>query len=297
MFELCACSRQLRLRSHHHHLQPPQHLSLPTCIPLQHLSHPLHNVTNPPDLVQRLPFGGVLGPIHHAPQRPLVDLASLASSALNILYAPHLAIPSLTQADEQCDTARPTCSQCQRARFSCPGYRDPQQLQFRDESLAVRARVHAENQELHSRATTVNNTCTVSPRSIPSPLAESSIRDESVCFFFRYYVLNDLYDIPIHPSVSQMADLAAVSPAVSGALAAVGLASLSNIRKSAGLMITANKVYTEALRLTGTALHNPTSDATLAAVLLLNMFEVCFRPSPAPLFGSMLIAAGFDMPS
>jgi hypothetical protein len=32
-------------------------------------------------------------------------------------------------------------------------------------------------------------------------------------------------------------------------------------------------------------------------VLLLSMFEVCFLPSPAPLFGSMLIAAGFDMRS
>lgn len=143
----------------------------------------------------------------------------------------------------------------------------------------------------------MNNTCTLSPPLILSPLAESSIRDESVCFFFRYYVLNDLYDIPIHPSFSQMADLAAVSPAVSGGLAAVGLASLSNIRKSAGLMTAANKEYAEALRLTGTALDNPTSDATLAAVLLLSMFEVCILPSPAPLFGSMLMAAGFDMQS
>lgn len=92
-----------------------------------------------------------------------------------------------------------------------------------------------------------------------------------------------------------MADLAAVSPAVSMALTAVGLASLSNIRKSAGLMAIASKEYTEALSLTGTALGDPTSDATLAAVLLLSMFEVCFLS--APLFGSMLMAAGFDMQS
>ncbi|CAI7628229.1 unnamed protein product [Penicillium discolor] len=173
----------------------------------------------------------------------------------------------------RCDTARPTCSQCKRARFSCPGYRDPHQLQFRNESPAVRARVDAENQlgpVSHSKAATLNN---LSPLSVPSPLSES-IRDESVRFFFRYYVLNDLYDIPIHPSVSQMADLAAVSPAVSMALAAVGLASLSNIRKSAGLMAIASREYTEALSLTGTALSDPTSDATLAAVLLLSMFEV-----------------------
>lgn len=77
-----------------------------------------------------------------------------------------------------------------------------------------------------------------------------------------------------------MVDLAAVSPAVSMALTAVGLASLSNIKKSAGLMTAANKEYTEALRMTGTALNNPTSDATLAAVLLLSMFEVCFPPPP-----------------
>jgi hypothetical protein len=119
------------------------------------------------------------------------------------------------------------------------------------------------------------------------------MREESICFFFRYYVLNDLYDIPIHPNVSQMADLAAVSPAVSKALAAVGLAGLSNIRKSAGLMTVASREYTEALRLTGTALSDPTSDATLAAVLLLSMFEVCFHPTP--LFGSMLMAIGFDV--
>lgn len=39
---------------------------------------PPHNVTDSPDLVQRFPFGDVLGSIPHAPQRPLLTLACLS---------------------------------------------------------------------------------------------------------------------------------------------------------------------------------------------------------------------------
>ncbi|KAI3321406.1 hypothetical protein HD806DRAFT_523894 [Xylariaceae sp. AK1471] len=43
----------------------------------------------------------------------------------------------------KCDLKEPTCSQCRRARVSCPGYRDAFTLRLRDESLATARRVQA----------------------------------------------------------------------------------------------------------------------------------------------------------
>lgn len=61
------------------------------------------------------------------------------------------------------------------------------------------------------------------------------------------------------------------------ALAAVGLAALSNIRLSPRMMLQARKEYTTALSQTNYALRDPVlskRDDTLAAVVLLGMFEV-----------------------
>ena len=71
--------------------------------------------------------------------------------------------------------------------------------------------------------------------------------------------------------------LAATSPSVMQSLVAVGLAGLSNIKKSTDLRTKATEEYTQALHLINSALKDETqctSDATLAATMLLGMFEV-----------------------
>lgn len=65
--------------------------------------------------------------------------------------------------------------------------------------------------------------------------------------------------------------------AVNAALNAVGLAALSNIRMSPQMMLKARREYTTALSHTNQALQDPIKskqDDTLAAVVLLSMFEV-----------------------
>jgi hypothetical protein len=41
----------------------------------------------------------------------------------------------------QCDKVRPECSQCVRVKVSCSGYRDLQDLIFRDETKAIQQRI------------------------------------------------------------------------------------------------------------------------------------------------------------
>ncbi|QMW30331.1 hypothetical protein G4B84_005666 [Aspergillus flavus NRRL3357] len=112
-------------------------------------------------------------------------------------------------------------------------------------------------------------------QSLPASLP-SSTSAESVGFFFRYYVLDDVHNIPIYLSASQMEVLAATNPLVMQSLVAVGLAGLSNIKKSTELMTKATGEYTQALHLINCTLKDGTqckSDATLAATMLLGMFE------------------------
>lgn len=67
------------------------------------------------------------------------------------------------------------------------------------------------------------------------------------------------------------------SSAINAALNAVGMAALSNIRMSPRMMLKARREYTTALSQTNHALRDPVlskRDDTLAAVVLLGMFEV-----------------------
>ncbi|KAE8409224.1 hypothetical protein BDV37DRAFT_293823 [Aspergillus pseudonomiae] len=195
----------------------------------------------------------------------------------------------------KCDRAEPTCSQCVRAFFSCPGYRDLQQLHYRNENEKVRFRVRSAQYSTERQVGLAKETgpqsrqafkaavVAQSLQSLPASLS-SSTSAESVGFFFRYYVLEDGHNIPIYLSASQMEVLAANSPSVMQSLVAVGLAGLSNIKKSPDLMSKATEEYTRALHLINGALKDEAqrkSDATLAATMLLGMFEVltCNTPS------------------
>lgn len=104
-----------------------------------------------------------------------------------------------------------------------------------------------------------------------------SVRDVATCFFWDNYVLDDirsgqgwLRHLPTGESLYQ-------SPAVMAVIEAIGLASVSNIERVPALMIAARRSYSEAVSWTNTILQHPTeclADSTLAAVILLGMFEV-----------------------
>ncbi|KAF7620855.1 hypothetical protein AFLA_006150 [Aspergillus flavus NRRL3357] len=195
----------------------------------------------------------------------------------------------------KCDRAEPTCSQCVRASFSCPGYRDPQQVYYRNENEKVRSRVRSAQYRTERQVSSAKEIAPQSRRAFKAAVVAQSLQSlpaslpsstsaESVGFFFRYYVLDDVHNIPIYLSASQMEVLAATNPLVMQSLVAVGLAGLSNIKKSTELMTKATGEYTQALHLINCTLKDGTqckSDATLAATMLLGMFEVltCNTPS------------------
>lgn len=69
--------------------------------------------------------------------------------------------------------------------------------------------------------------------------------------------------------------------ALSTVITAAGLASLSNAAKQFDVGALARRIYLEALRMVGEALADPLqvrSDQTLAAVMLLGLFEVRIYP-------------------
>ncbi|KAE8371599.1 hypothetical protein BDV26DRAFT_275767 [Aspergillus bertholletiae] len=188
----------------------------------------------------------------------------------------------------KCDRAEPTCSQCARAFFSCPGYRDPQQLHYRSENENIRSLMQSTKSSSQRQVSVAKEITPQSRRAFQAAIVAQSLRslpvslpssisDESVGFFFRYYVLDDGHNIPIHLSSSQMEVLAATSPLVMQSLVAVGLAGLSNIKKAPYLMTKATEEYTQALHLINIALKDEgqrKSDGTLAATMLLGMFEI-----------------------
>lgn len=97
------------------------------------------------------------------------------------------------------------------------------------------------------------------------------------CFFWNNYVLDDMRSAQGWLGCLSAAGIADGDPGVILAIEAIGLASIANIQRAPSLMVLARKEYTKAVSLTNTILGNPkrrVDDSTLAAVILLGMFEV-----------------------
>lgn len=65
-------------------------------------------------------------------------------------------------------------------------------------------------------------------------------------------------------------------------MVALGLATLGNIKMSRAILIAAREEYVKALSHTNKAIGDPflsKSESTLAAVIVLGMFEVCVPPT------------------
>jgi hypothetical protein len=105
---------------------------------------------------------------------------------------------------------------------------------------------------------------------------EFPAQDLAKGYFFSHYITGGLEGGHMSYLLPLIADPRNV--AVNSALNAVGLAALSNIRLSPQLMLKARREYTNALSETNRALASiamSKRDDTLAAVVLLGMFEVC----------------------
>lgn len=202
---------------------------------------------------------------------------------------------------------RPSCSQCLRSkdRRPCPGYRDEQSLQFFDESSHVAQKAKAkqaqkekqrqpepESPELQSPDLQVipfnpeepdpllwfgSDPSTIFfPKSPSSVGLGPTIESQGIKFFMANYAMPDT-DLCAGHLQNLLSTKTTQSHTLQTAMAAVGLAGLSNQRKDAVLMSRARENYALAIRLTQERLEDSVrcrEGRTITSVALLALFEV-----------------------
>ncbi|PQE13390.1 negative acting factor protein [Rutstroemia sp. NJR-2017a BVV2] len=213
----------------------------------------------------------------------------------------------------KCDEKKPGCGNCQRLKRECPGYRpifdvmhrnETKSTEWRTASISVttvstsRDQLSQKTASGHLRTRSVPNVMYQQSwkpsqnswpaaqtlvgaiedgrQSIKPPLT-ASLEERAICFFLANYVL-----IPHGPIrcgfLGFLIPLMRIAPSkiLSDALTAVALATFGNQPNAKMLKPKAEQAYAKALRQTTTAIANPKQaleDSTLAAVLLLGLFE------------------------
>ncbi|KAM5357702.1 hypothetical protein ACJZ2D_016003 [Fusarium nematophilum] len=161
-----------------------------------------------------------------------------------------------------CDLKAGTCGQCRRAGLECHGYRNPQDLVFRDQTDGARHKVLAR---------------------IGVPVLNLDMDTRCRDTFFALYVTGISRSctslVPLYTKGRATGHLACSVDAVSLAFAGVQFDS----QEATNL---ANKRYVTAIQNLGQALRDPRalkSDQTLQSVLLLDLYEkICGRDTKQP---------------
>ncbi|KAH6866237.1 hypothetical protein B0T10DRAFT_573741 [Thelonectria olida] len=164
----------------------------------------------------------------------------------------------------QCDLKRESCGQCHRAKILCHGYRNLQDLAFRDETHVAKHKVLTRLGRNPPEAT-----------GLSMPISHLNVNMGTRCreAFFLLYVTG------FSRSCTSLVPLYTQAPA-NGYLAcsvdAVSLAFTAVQTESQQVMRLANKRYVAAIQGLGKALRDPKvleSDETLQSVLLLDAYE------------------------
>ncbi|KAF2737380.1 hypothetical protein EJ04DRAFT_574574 [Polyplosphaeria fusca] len=176
----------------------------------------------------------------------------------------------------KCDTRRPQCSQCTNRSVTCPGYKNPLDQLFRDETESVTKRIQAKGKKHDTkRVRKVQNETPPSSRSSYSPPAIplaplEPIEDIAIANFMLSHIPDSRFDYLSTFSFSHPS-----SPLLT-AIHAASLAVLAQDRRSTPLLLRARDTYTRALASINTALRAPslaTQNETLICVLLLGLYE------------------------
>ncbi|KAK3320025.1 hypothetical protein B0T19DRAFT_362086 [Cercophora scortea] len=206
----------------------------------------------------------------------------------------------------KCDESRPTCNQCAKSRRQCPGYKDDFDLVLRNETTATQRRAQKagskkaaalakqqraaippssrqpQTQQTHSSQglvpilpNTTDETLFTLPAALHIPL-----ETRATCNFVSNFVLMPRQGTESVGFMDYLIPLLKASPDshLQHAFNACALALLSNRgdAKDPSLPMKAYGEYTKALGATNAALRDPIeskTDAVLAAVLMLGMFE------------------------
>ncbi|KAI0836164.1 hypothetical protein F5Y06DRAFT_111027 [Hypoxylon sp. FL0890] len=199
----------------------------------------------------------------------------------------------------KCDETKPTCNQCAKSRRQCPGYKDEFDLVFRNETQATERRARRANRKgsvqkvdkqesVSPSSSSSSDDLAISPvfsDSIKSPLEQAivpslnvPVEHQASCHFVSNFIL-----VPREGSTRGFMDfvipLMKLEPRshLQHAFNACAMAFLNNRGGMGGRFADqALLEYTKALNGTNNALRNPDTqlaDSTLAAVLLLGLFE------------------------
>ncbi|KAI0448827.1 hypothetical protein F5B21DRAFT_518647 [Xylaria acuta] len=192
----------------------------------------------------------------------------------------------------KCDEEKPQCGRCMKAGRVCPGYRDANQVVFRPmnaESIpkpktSDLLRTQAALGTPDNSGGVLAGSVSFAPRLLTQPTEKWEMK--AIAHFLYNYSLAPTKDSPGY--LGFLSDLLCKEPRnrylESGVLAA-GYASLANITGLGHLERTAEKHYGETLRSISMALRNPaeaSSDATLTAIVLLQMYEAINNSTLVP---------------
>jgi hypothetical protein len=197
------------------------------------------------------------------------------------VHTPHVAYRELIF--PQCDKAKPSCGQCVRLRRRCPGYRDLNDLLFRNENEKVAHKVHSRSKSGKQG----DGHGILSDRSTPEAtliLPETSkllinitpnLNDQALGVFFQQYCSNFAgcldYLYPLFERNFLRDDI------LTETAQCLGVAYLSSSHADARLMFEASRRYTSILGTLNSELSELSTarkDEMIVTVILLSLFEV-----------------------
>ncbi|GAP89864.2 putative negative acting factor [Rosellinia necatrix] len=202
----------------------------------------------------------------------------------------------------KCDEAKPTCGQCAKSRRQCPGYKDDFDLVFRNETKATERRAQRASKKAWAQkmeaqgppasdapggitalATTTSRRAAAMAAGGDRSTVASSIKlpleDQASCMFVSNFVLmpQDGRTVGHLDFILPLLKSEGPDSHIQHAFNACSITFLNNVKKLGDkCWDRALSEYSMALSKTNAALRDPASqqsDATLAAVLLLGMFE------------------------
>jgi hypothetical protein len=215
----------------------------------------------------------------------------------------------------QCDTKRPSCSQCIRVQTTCYGYRDQLSLMFKNESDTVATKAQKRYGQLSKqkirqstrkeRAEEIAHVPSASWSSDPSdpaswngptpPLA-LPVESQALAFFLSQHKIEPSIFRGQFEFLPGMLSQNNIERILQSSVNAVSLASLAINTKSAHIMNRAREEYGAALKITNSALRSRDTaikDTTLIAIILLSMYEnfVCEDAEPLKAMWKHIVGA------
>ncbi|KIX07330.1 uncharacterized protein Z518_01983 [Rhinocladiella mackenziei CBS 650.93] len=193
-----------------------------------------------------------------------------------------------------CDQRKPGCLKCEKSDKQCPGYRNLDEVLFRDESERIirKARPIEPSKSVlipKTRVISVRSPTSGAPTSEPKLLTSSlypvsisyplsqPINELGANFFFTKYTFNEApFANDYHDWLTQSYFEDGPSHVLRAAIEAVGMAGISNVSHAPHVASKSKVQYCEALAALKQALKDPvqaSADTTFMAVILLGLFE------------------------